>query len=58
MKIIAVINKSVGNEKVGDMWIETKSFDDKEPLYILYDWIKERSCNVLCTNIKLSVSQE
>ena len=42
MKIIATLYMSNGNEEVGEMWTETKSFDANEPIIQIFDWVKER----------------
>ena len=45
MKIIVSVNRSDGNESVGDMWVETKSFQSTEPLENIYSWvIKKGGC--------------
>lgn len=36
--IIAVIEKSAGNEQVGNMWLETKIFNDQTPVRDIVVW--------------------
>ena len=38
MKIIAILDKSAGNDSVGEMWKETKSFDANEPIIEILNW--------------------
>ena len=42
MKIIATIKRSAGNESVGDMWQETKSFDSSDPIERIFEWYHKR----------------
>lgn len=48
MKIIAIKDMSSGNETVGEMWKETKTFDSDEPLINVMKWCK-RNKNVVLT---------
>lgn len=45
MKIIATIKRSDGNDSVGDMWQETKSFDSSDPIEKVFEWYNERINN-------------
>ena len=36
--IIAVLDCSCGNESVGEMWVETKSFPIDTPAYDILKW--------------------
>ena len=38
MKIVAVKEKSAGNESVGDMWLETKIFEESTPIVEIIKW--------------------
>ena len=38
MKIIAILHRSAGNESVGDMWRETKVFEDTTPVVDIFKW--------------------
>lgn len=40
MKIIAMLERSAGNESVGQMWTETKSFDDNAPISDVIEWAR------------------
>ena len=39
-KVIAVKQMSAGNETVGDMWVETKSFDAETPIKEIVNWAR------------------
>ena len=41
MKVVRIIEKSAGNETVGDMWKETEIFDDSQPISDLFKDIEE-----------------
>jgi len=38
MKIVAVKEKSAGNESIGDMWLETKIFKESTPVIEIIKW--------------------
>jgi hypothetical protein len=59
MKIIAMIDQSRGNEMVGEMWTETKSFDETSSLLDVYRWAVRRigESNKIRSNVKLSIDQ-
>lgn len=60
MRIVASLKRSAGNESVGDMWVETKVFDDTESLETVFKWAYERTNSVQYTpnvNVTLSVCQ-
>ena len=42
MDVIAIIERSGGNEQVGDMWLETKSFPVHTPVYKIMEWATEQ----------------
>jgi len=42
MKICASIDRSAGNETVGDMWTETAEFDETIPLSEVLAWASGR----------------
>jgi hypothetical protein len=62
MKVIAMVDRSNGNETVGDMWTETKIFDSSDTLDSVYEWVAKKvlicHMNNVKTNIKLSIAQE
>jgi|AntDeeMinimDraft_5_1070356.scaffolds.fasta_scaffold01064_7 hypothetical protein len=37
-RVIASIEKSAGNDRIGDMWIKTKSFDKTVPICEILNW--------------------
>lgn len=39
-KVIAILNKSAGNESVGDMWQETKIFESTDSINDVIMWAK------------------
>jgi len=62
MKIIAMIERSAGNDTVGEMWTETKSFNETSTLLDVYEWVASKTNRTgflkeVTTNIKLSVDQ-
>ncbi len=61
MKIIAMVNRSSGNETVGDMWTETRIFEESQTLLEVYDWVEKITNslgkeNIIC-NVKLSIAK-
>ena len=42
-RIIALKEKSSGNETVGNMWVETKTFSKNTQISTIIDWAKD--CN-------------
>lgn len=63
MKVVAMIERSAGNESVGEMWTETKVFDAEQTIAQIYQWVVEQTSNTgrpesIRMNIKLSVAQE
>ena len=64
MKIIATIKRSDGNDSVGDMWQETKSFDSSNPIKEVFDWYhksviggRKEAGHFKTANIILSIDQ-
>jgi len=41
--VIAIIERTAGNETVGSMWLETKSFHKNTPISEIIEWSK--SCD-------------
>jgi hypothetical protein len=61
-RVIAVLDKSAGNETVGEMWQETKSFDCNTPVIEIMRWAVENQHSVnnpedFKKNLKLTVDQ-
>jgi len=48
-RIIAIKEKSGGNDSVGDMWIDTKSFDKETPISDIIEWAKNCSGKLIIT---------
>jgi hypothetical protein len=42
-RIIAIKERSAGNESVGSMWVDTASFDMNTPIGTILDWAHNRS---------------
>ena len=59
IKIIAQFKRSAGNETVGDMWTETKSFNANEKISNIYKWVQEIKHVQIGqeTDIKLTIDQ-
>lgn len=41
-RIIAMLDRAEGNESVGTMWTETRSFDASEPISAILDWVNTK----------------
>ena len=48
-KVIATKERSKGNDRVGDMWTETKSFDKDTPIQDIIEWAKDCSGKLIIT---------
>lgn len=48
-RIIATQEKSAGNDSVGDMWIETKSFPKETPISEIIEWAGRCSGRLIIT---------
>jgi len=61
MKVIAILDRSVGNESVGEMWQETASFSPSNTLYDVLEWASKQSksydAESFRGNLKLTVDQ-
>lgn len=53
MLIVAIKNMSAGNESVGEMWQETRIFDETVTLSKVMEWIE----NSPKKNVILSIAQ-
>lgn len=62
MKIVAVLNRSAGNESVGDMWLETKVFDESDSLANVLNWAsrvaQSGEVKSFKGNLRLTISQD
>lgn len=57
MKIVAIRQMSAGNECVGEMWKETRIFDELDTLKAVMDWAASGGAYLVQKNIMLSVGQ-
>ena len=61
MRIIAILDRSAGNETVGEMWQETRSFDENVKLIDVLTWAAHKHNNsdpdVFNGNLRLTVDQ-
>ena len=48
-KVIAIKEQSAGNESVGDMWLETKSFSKDTPIHEIISWASGASGKLIIT---------
>ena len=52
MKIVAIKDMSAGNESVGNMWRETKIFEESATVKDVMDWAGDK------INVVLTVAEE
>jgi hypothetical protein len=59
IRIIAQFKRSSGNETVGDIWTETKSFNANTKISDIYKWVQEitHAQIGLSTDIKITIDQ-
>jgi hypothetical protein len=63
IQIVAMIDRSAGNDTIGDMWTETKIFNSSESLMRVYMWATKKKNPTLedimrvQANIKLAIAQ-
>ncbi len=48
-EVIAIQEKSGGNETIGDTWLETKSFPKNTPISAIIEWAKHCSGKLIIT---------
>ena len=58
MKIVAIKDMSAGNDTVGEMWKETKIFDDKCALSEVIEWATGGHGRSLNKNVVITVADE
>jgi len=58
MKIVAIKEMSTGNETVGDMWKETKIFDESSTVKEVIEWATYPRKNVILTVAEESADPE
>jgi len=56
-RVIAIKEKSSGNESVGNMWVETKTFPKDTPISEIIKWAKD-CCGKLTITIDESDTEE
>ena len=54
MKICAMVDRSAGNESVGEMWTETAVFDESATIADVFAWARAD----YRVNVRLAVLQE
>lgn len=52
MKIIAIKERSVGNDMVGDAWLETKIFEPSTPISEIINWQKNKGVGKLIITVE------
>lgn len=57
-RIIATSEKSAGNESVGDMWTDTKSFGKSTPISEIIEWGKETKGKLIITIDQATVKDD
>jgi hypothetical protein len=57
-KIIAIKERSAGNETVGDMWLETASFDITTPIGDILKWSNETTNSKLIITVDQSTIEK
>lgn len=58
MKIVAILHKSAGNESVGDMWKETKVFEDVSTIKDILKWAESKNNGLITMHLEITVAQE
>ncbi len=62
LKVIATINRSAGNDTVGDMWQETAIFNESQSITEVLEWATRRNNNAIKPNlkdtIKITIAQD
>jgi len=58
-EIIVIVDRSAGNESVGEMWKETKAFNDDAKLSEVIKWVDDLTAKgSQRTNITLTVAHK
>ena len=57
-RIIAIKERSAGNESVGDMWVQTASFDKDTPISKIVDWASDCSGKLIIAIDEDTVKEE
>ena len=60
-QVVAILDRSAGNESVGEMWQETKVFDQKTTLFDVLKWAATQThltqIELVRANLKLTIAQ-
>ena len=60
-QVVAILDRSAGNESVGEMWQETKIFDQKATLFDVLKWASTKAHSIQIEsfrgNLKLTIAQ-
>ncbi len=57
-QVVAILDNSAGNESIGEMWHETKVFDQKTTLFDVMKWAsKGGQIELFRKNLKLTIAQ-
>ncbi|GAF68379.1 unnamed protein product [marine sediment metagenome] len=60
-EIVAILDRSAGNDSVGEMWQETKVFDQKATLFDVIKWAANQThqsqIELFRGNLKLTIAQ-
>jgi len=56
-RIIAIKERSAGNDSVGDMWLETKSFTDLCPIRDIIEWANDCDGKLIITIDESSIDE-
>ena len=61
IELVAVLNMSAGNESVGDMWLETKTFKITDSMFEIIKWAAEKTCRqqieLFRGNLRITIKQ-
>jgi hypothetical protein len=57
-KVIAIKERSAGNAEVGDMWIETASFQPSTPIKEIIKWAEDCSGKLIITIDESEINED
>ena len=57
-RVVATKEKSAGNESVGTMWTETKTFGKDEPIEAIIEWAKDADGKVILSIDESTVTEK
>lgn len=61
MKVVAILDRSAGNDTVGEMWQETAVFDESDSLLSVLEWASTKTHlkpGELRSRLTLTIAQE